>query len=60
MRPIWPCCVSAMSVAMSLTSSLWVLSRTISAISTAWAWCTDMSLANPASAEPSSGLWPER
>jgi hypothetical protein len=31
------------------------VSRTISAISTAWAWCTVMSRANPASADPSPG-----
>jgi hypothetical protein len=55
MRPIWPCCVRAMSAARSRISSLSVLSRTISAISTACAWCTDMSRANPASAEPSPG-----
>ena len=44
-----------MSEARSLIASLCVLSRTISAIWTAWAWWTIMSRAKPASAESSPG-----
>src|SRR5215208_208580 len=43
------------SEARSLMASLLVLSRTISAICTAWAWWTIMSRAKPASAESLSG-----
>jgi hypothetical protein len=49
-----------MSVAKILICSSSVLSRTISAISTAWAWWTDMSRANPASADESPGGLLER
>ena len=40
MMPTWPCWVREMSAARSLMASLLVLSRTISAIWTAWPWWT--------------------
>ena len=58
--PIWACCVRDMSEAKTRISESSVRSRTISAISTACAWWTDMSLANPASLEPSAGGRSER
>src|SRR5215208_4096463 len=53
--PIWACWVRAMSAAIVRIASLCVLSRTISAIWTAWAWWTIMSRAKPASGESSAG-----
>src|SRR5215203_5144677 len=45
-----------MSVARSLRSESSVRSRIASAMATAWAWCTDMSRANPASGDESRGV----
>jgi hypothetical protein len=57
MMPTWACWVREMSAARSLMASLLVLSRTISAIWTAWPWWTIISRAKPASAESLAGSW---
>src|SRR5215203_3840686 len=57
LMPTWPCWVRGMSEARSLLESLSVLSRTISAVCTAWPWWTIISRAKPASAESLPGGW---